>query len=232
MHLPEAGELRLVRVERRQQLRVARAHPHDVDRVALAGVGDGLERVEQDVPVREAEVANEQIGAPLRRPTLGEPEQPAGRASRRYRRASRRAPRRTSLRAARTRRSGRPRIPGPRPSAIHSSTGAWAKTASTSAVMSVNSSRPSIAASSVSRASTEPAYPRRAARASGSPARRRQRTTAEAVDREAQPACAVGEVEPPRRTRPRRRRAPAGRPRQRNRRVAPQERTTARTNVA
>ena len=54
---------------------VARAHPHDLDRVALAGVGDGLERVQQDVPVREAEVADQQVGAPFGCPALGQPVQ-------------------------------------------------------------------------------------------------------------------------------------------------------------
>ena len=96
VHRLEPRQLfRLVRVERRQQLRVARAHPHDVDRVPLAGVGNRLDRVEQDVPVREAEVADEQLGAPLRRPALAEPEQLPCRAPRRCRRASRRAPCRT-----------------------------------------------------------------------------------------------------------------------------------------
>src|SRR4051794_3046392 len=76
VHGLEAGELlRLVGLERWQQGRIAGTHADDLDRVPLACVGDRLERVEEDVPVREPEVTDEQLGAPLGAPVLAEREE-------------------------------------------------------------------------------------------------------------------------------------------------------------
>src|SRR5690242_21208608 len=52
---------------RAQHVRLIRAHPQHLDVVVLARVGERLDRVEHEVPEREAEVPDEQLASPLDR---------------------------------------------------------------------------------------------------------------------------------------------------------------------
>src|SRR4029450_1867348 len=56
-------------------VRVARAQAGDLDVVALAGLAQRLHRIEEHVPEREAEVADEEVPTPVVAPALGELQQ-------------------------------------------------------------------------------------------------------------------------------------------------------------